>query len=46
MATVFNEEFDKICRCCLCRNGEMRPLFGTCLDNMLKIVAEIDVNTF
>lgn len=44
MTTLFTEDFDKICRCCLCKNGEMRPLFGSCLDNMLRFVAEIEVN--
>lgn len=44
MTTLFAEDFDKICRCCLCKNGEMRPLFGSCIDNMLRFVAEIDVS--
>lgn len=44
MTTLFNEDLDKICRCCLCKNGEMRPIFGSCIDNMLRFVAEIDVN--
>lgn len=44
MAALFNEDFDRICRCCLCKNGEMRQLFGSSLDNMLRLVAEIDVN--
>lgn len=44
MTTIFSEDLDKICRCCLCKNGEMRPIFGSCIDNMLRFVAEIDVN--
>lgn len=44
MTTLFTEDYDKICRCCLCKNGEMRPLFGSCIDNMLRFVAEIDVS--
>ncbi|XP_055302231.1 zinc finger protein 583-like [Sitodiplosis mosellana] len=47
MTTQFSEDFNnlaKICRCCLCKNGEMRPLFGSCLDNMLSFVADIDVH--
>lgn len=43
MTAQIGEDFDKICRCCLCKNGEMRPLFGSCLDNMLRFVAEVEV---
>lgn len=39
-------EFDKICRGCLDKRGEMRPLFGTCLDKMLKSIANIEVSFF
>lgn len=35
-------EFDKICRCCLGKKGEnMRPLFGSCLDSMLRSVCSV-----
>lgn len=37
-------ELDKVCRCCLGKEGEMRPLFGAFLDNMLKEVAQVKVN--
>lgn len=43
MTVLFTKDFDKICRFCLCKNREMRPLFGSFVDNMLHIVAEIDV---
>lgn len=33
-----------ICRACLSENGEMRPLYGSCLDVMLMTVAEIRVS--
>lgn len=36
-------ELDKVCRCCLGKEGEMRPLFGAFLDNMLKEVAQVKV---
>lgn len=32
-----------MCRGCLGKKCEMRPLFGTCLDTMLMNVAEIEV---
>lgn len=38
------DDLTKVCRGCLCKNGEMRPLFGSFLDNMLQTVAEIEVN--
>lgn len=44
MTEVNCGDFNKICRGCLCKNGEMRPLYGSCLDNMLGAVAEIDVS--
>lgn len=34
-------EFDKICRCCLGKKGDMRPLFGSCLDSMLRSVCSV-----
>lgn len=43
MTTIFFDDLDKVCRGCLCKNGEMRPLFGSSLDNMLRTVAEIEV---
>lgn len=38
--------YDKVCRGCLGKKGEMRPLYGSCLDTMLMTVAEIQVNPF
>lgn len=34
----------KVCRGCLTKNGEMRPLYGSCLDKMLMTVAEVQVS--
>lgn len=36
--------FNLICRSCLANKGEMRSLFGTCLDDMLKTVANIVIS--
>lgn len=47
MTTVYLSEsldFTKVCRCCLESKGEMKSLFGTCLDNMFKTVANIDIS--
>lgn len=38
------EDFNKICRVCLNENGEMCPLFGSSVDQMLRDVAQIKVN--
>lgn len=43
MSLLLLSDLDKVCRGCLGKNGEMRPLFGSFLDNMLRIVAEIEV---
>lgn len=43
MSILFLNDLDKVCRGCLGKNGEMRPLFGSFLDNMLRTVAEIEV---
>lgn len=43
MKEIVYDDFDKVCRGCLAKNGEMRPLFGSFLDNMLRAVAEIEV---
>lgn len=37
---------EKICRACLMEKGDMKPLFGTCLDEMLMSFANIKVCTF
>jgi hypothetical protein len=34
---------DKICRACLTEKGDMRPLFGACLDEMLVSFASVQV---
>lgn len=34
---------DKICRACLTEKGDMKPLFGACLDEMLVSFASIQV---
>ncbi|XP_026465500.1 zinc finger protein 2-like [Ctenocephalides felis] len=36
---------EKICRACLMEKGDMKPLFGTCLDEMLMSFANIKVST-
>lgn len=36
-------DLEKVCRGCLGKNGEMRPLYGSCLDKMLMTVAEVQV---
>lgn len=36
-------DISKICRGCLGKKGDMRPLFGSYLDNMLRSVAQIQV---
>lgn len=43
MKEIVQDDLDKVCRGCLAKNGEMRPLFGSFLDNMLRAVAEIEV---
>lgn len=43
MSILYLNDLDKVCRGCLGKNGEMRPLFGSYLDNMLRMVAEIEV---
>lgn len=43
MSLIYLNDLDKVCRGCLGKNGEMRPLFGSYLDNMLRMVAEIEV---
>lgn len=37
-------DFNRVCRGCLENKGEMRSLFGTCLDDMLKTVANIEIS--
>lgn len=37
-------QLDKICRACLSEKGDMKPLFGACLDEMLLSFANIQVN--
>lgn len=37
-------DLEKVCRGCLGKNGEMRPLYGSCLDKMLMTVAEVQVS--
>lgn len=37
-------DFNRVCRGCLESRGEMRSLFGTCLDDMLKTVAQIAIS--
>lgn len=37
-------QLDKICRACLTEKGDMRPLFGACLDEMLISFASLQVN--
>ncbi|CAH1980639.1 unnamed protein product [Acanthoscelides obtectus] len=37
-------QIDKICRACLSEKGDMRPLFGACLDEMLNSFASIEVH--
>lgn len=44
MTPLVIDDLSKVCRGCLGKNGEMRPLFGSFLDNMLCAVAEIEVN--
>lgn len=39
-------QLDKICRACLTEKGDMRPLFGACLDEMLVSFAGIEVIFF
>lgn len=39
------EEFSRMCRSCLCRTDEMRPIFGSSLDNMFRDVTDIDVSS-
>lgn len=36
-------QLDKICRACLTEKGDMRPLFGACLDEMLHSFASVQV---
>lgn len=43
MKEIAYDDLDKVCRGCLAKNGEMRPLFGSSLDDMLRTVAEIEV---
>ncbi|KAG5893694.1 hypothetical protein JTB14_017803 [Gonioctena quinquepunctata] len=35
---------ERICRACLTEKGDMKPLFGACLDEMLHSFANIEVN--
>lgn len=44
MSSLALTDLTKVCRGCLGKNGEMRPLFGSSLDNMLQAVAEVEVN--
>lgn len=37
-------QLDKICRACLAEKGDMRPLFGACLDEMLNSFAGVQVS--
>lgn len=34
---------DRICRACLTEKGDMKPLYGACLDEMLVSFASIQV---
>lgn len=34
---------DRICRACLMERGDMRPLYGACLDEMLNSFASVEV---
>lgn len=43
MKEIVYDDLGKVCRGCLAKNGDMRPLFGSFLDNMLRAVAEIEV---
>lgn len=43
MTEIGSDDIDKVCRGCLGKKGDMRPLYGTCLDKMLMNVAEINV---
>lgn len=43
MSILYLSDLDKVCRGCLGKNGDMRPLFGSYLDNMLQMVANIEV---
>lgn len=36
-------QLDRICRACLSEKGDMKPLFGACLDEMLLSFANIQV---
>lgn len=36
-------QLDKICRACLMERGDMRPLFGACLDEMLNSFSSLEV---
>lgn len=45
MSAVSLADFDAICRSCLCRTGEMRPIFGSSLDDMLRDVTNIQVSS-
>lgn len=37
-------QLEKICRACLSEKGDMKPLFGACLDEMMLSFANIQVN--
>uniref|UniRef100_A0A1B0EST1 C2h2-type zn-finger protein n=2 Tax=Lutzomyia longipalpis TaxID=7200 RepID=A0A1B0EST1_LUTLO len=47
MNNILNEkseiDFSKICRSCMCQKVEMKEIFGSCLDNMLRTVSCVDV---
>lgn len=37
--------FNEICRGCMCRKQNMKPIFGTYLDEMFCSIVQIKVNT-
>lgn len=43
MQPLTADDLTKVCRGCLGKNGLMRPLFGSFLDNMLQTVVDIEV---
>lgn len=44
MTAIALDDFGEICRGCLCKTGEMRPIFGSSLDDMIRDVTDIDVS--
>lgn len=36
-------QIDKVCRACLIEKGDMRPLFGACLDEMFQSFTGVQV---